>query len=399
MAKPAPQQQSSWTNTQVTTTMAVVTCLSPGFILNVAKVDTISYPAVTGFAALTFVGAYLAGDDNRRHRKAVVFGVLLLFMLMNWSTLFSLFVMVVYVGCKRPPGKKLVLFAGAALFLGLLVFAASMASRHQGGTTSSGFWNAYLMGPGGYDGQGMNWNKALVRITGVNIIAWLPVLLAGLAWLFCNGRGERSRWAPLPLLAGILAVLAMRNYNAHHPWGATSIIGLGLVFTLELALAPHPRSKTVVPAAGLALSLAFSLFYAVSWLALDEFNHREENALWNLLSQHTPRHSLIVMDDDFLPAGQLNVSRMAGQFDRKVIAQSEWNRAHDQYARSDRECFLLTHATLAEGGHPLVARSVCQPGWADQIMVPLFDFYRSKISRRSTGDRMVFFKECQLYKL
>jgi hypothetical protein len=376
---------------------AFVLCLCPGFIANVASIDTISYPAVTGIAALAFAGGCLARNDNRNRLQWAALIVLLLFMLMNWSTLFSLFIAAVYVGCKRPLQAKWVLYFAAALITGVAVFAVSILSRHESGATSGDFWNAYLMGPAGYDRHGMNWGKALVRISAVNVIAWLPLIVAMPALLFCNGLGARWQRALLPLLAAIFAVLAMRNYNAHHPWGAVSMIGLGLVFSVELLIAPDQSAKSAVRSAVMIAAAAFSLLYCTAWLALDEFNKREERALYELVAMNTPRHGLIVVADRLLPEQDLEMRGFSGSLDRKSVTMDEWEKNRAEIERSGKEVFFLAHAAVPPGTH-LIAQSDCRAHWADKIMVPMFDFYRSKISRRAPGDREVYFDEYHLYK-
>ena len=119
--------------------------------------------------------------------------------------------------------------------------------------------------------------------------------------------------------------------------------------------------KTTLWPGALAAGAAFAVFHTVCWTSLDEFNHRDEDNLWNLLAQHTPRHSLIVMEDNFLPGETLNASRMADGFDRKIIAESEWNRNRATYAVSGKECFLLTHKTLAGDQNNLeIGRASCR---------------------------------------
>ncbi len=105
----------------------------------------------------------------------------------------------------------------------------------------------------------------------------------------------------MPLLAALTAEFAMRNYYAHHPWGAVAIIGLGALFSLELLTAPDDAPVSRRLPAGLLLGGrpgAAGLLYCVAWLALDEFNNREFNNLHEIVFEHTPRHGLIVLADN-----------------------------------------------------------------------------------------------------
>ncbi len=155
------------------TAVAFAACLSPGFISSVATIDTVSFPAVMGIAALAFVAGSLmrGGGESPGFRPAILL-VLALFMLMNWSTLFSLFIAAVYVCVKRVRWKSLAVYFGAGLALGMAVFFAAMHGSHAGGTGTGDLWNAYLWGPAGYDGTGMTLGKAVViRISAVDLIA------------------------------------------------------------------------------------------------------------------------------------------------------------------------------------------------------------------------------------
>ena len=128
-------------------------------------------------------------------------------MLMNWYTIFSP-VRVRRIFVREMPGQMegLLNSLAAATVAGLAVFAVSISSAHESGGTPSDFWNQYLWGPGGYDGEGMTLKKALIRMSGVNIIAWLPLAGAGFALWFRNGLGPRYE-------TGRAAVLRLHFYG------------------------------------------------------------------------------------------------------------------------------------------------------------------------------------------
>lgn len=379
--------------------IAVAVCLAPAFINNLVDVDTIGVPAMLGIAAMSFAGGCLARSETGLPLRLAALAVLALFMLLNWSTLFPLGIAAVYVCCKRPDWKKCLGYFAVALAIGLGVLAVSMHSKHSTGMHSGDFWNSYLWGPLGYDRAGMTFSKAFVRITAVNLVGWLPVLIAGVALLLTNGRGSDWRRAPWPLLAGIAAVFTLRNYTAHHPWTAVCEVGLGLVFSLELLTGENPVATRWFRNVTLGMVGLFLLGYLGFWLALDEFNGRGEHALKTLVAQHTPRHALLVVAPDLLPAGLKDWQPMAETFDRKAVAPDDWNRHLSEFATRDREVYLLTHATPAPAGAKLIAQSQTRATWADKILVPLFDFYRNKISRRAPGNRKEYFDEYRLYQL
>jgi hypothetical protein len=377
--------------------MAFATCLSPGFFANVADIDTIAFPALMGIAVMAFVGGCLTQTKEKSPWRGISLAMVVVYMLMNWSTLFSLCIAAVYVWAVRPDWKSLGTYFGVGLLVGLAVFAVSILSRHESGTTSGDFWNGYLWGPAGYTGTGMTWGKAVVRIFGVNVIAWLPLALVAPALLASNGRGPRWRLAPLPLIAAIVMVLGPRNYIANHPWNVVSVIGLGLLFSLELLIAPDRLAQPAPRRGWIAAAAAGSLLFCVAWHALDKFNVREFNALHALVYENTPRHSLIVLADDPQPQGNTDVEGLAGGLDRKVITAAEWESRRAEIERSGKEVFVLGHEASLPHTR-LVAESRCPASWDARIMVPLFNFYRSTISRRPARERLVYFSEYRLYR-
>lgn len=379
--------------------LAFITCLCPGFISNFISIDLTSFPELFALAVLSFVAGRLADSAGKPAGRALALVVMVLFMLMNWSTVFSLFVMAIYLCAKRPDQwKKLAINLGVAAAVGLAVLAVSLLNRHQAGTTFGGFWNSYLWGPAGYDRNGMTLGKAFVRISAVSIIAWLPLAAGGVVLWLRNGLGERWRLSPLPLAAAVAMVFVVRNHSAHHPWVAICIIGLGLLFSLELLIAPQAASKSAFSSIGVATAATFALVYCAGWNTLDEFNTRTYNSLFALIAQNTPRHCSIVVADSLTLDGIMKSENLSVMVDRKVMSAGDWESQKDKIARSGKNVFFLTHGTLPPGAK-MVALSQCPPKWTDRLMAPLFDFYRGKISRRAPGDRKVFFTEYRLYEL
>ena len=371
-------------------------CLAPGILACVAMVDTISTPSLLGVAAMVFVGGALSREDVKSSTRGVALLVLICYMVLNWCTLFPLGIAAVYVLCKRQEWKKAAVFFAVAFGIGLAVLAVSLHSRQTTTSHFSDFWNTYLWGPLGYDRSGMSFGKAALRILAVNVIGWLPLACAGLVLFFTNGPGQKWHRAAWPLLAALAAVFALRNYNAHHPWPIVPQIGLGLVFALDLLIAPKKDDLVIHRrwVAGTAVALAAG--YLVGWCALDEFNSRDVNALRALVVNHTPRHALIVVADGLMPGGVKNLKPFNEEFDRKLVALEEWSQQSDN--ATNREVFLLAHTSTVPGA-PMVGQSQIRPTWADKVMVPLFDFYRKYISRRAPGNRKQYFDGYQLYKL
>jgi hypothetical protein len=377
---------------------AFATCLSPGFFVNVAHIDTVSFPALIGMGVLAFVAWSLTQTPEKSPWRMMSPVVVVVYVLMNWSTLFSLCIAAVYVWAIRPDWKSLGKHLGAGLLVGLLLFVVSIIGKHESHAVSGGFWNTYLWGATGYTHTGMSWGTAVMRIFAVNVIAWLPLALVGLALLAGNGRGPRWRLAPLPLIASIVMVLGPRNYNATDPWGVVPIIGLGLLFSFELLIAPDRKAQPASRCGWLVAAAAVSLLFCVVWHSLDRFNRRDANALHALVFENTPRHSLIVLADEPRPQWDGNMEVLEILLDRKVIRAAEWESRQAEIERSGRAVFVLGHeATLPSAR--LVAQSRNTKDWTDRIMAPMFDYYRSKIYRRQAAEFQLYFSEYHLYRL
>jgi hypothetical protein len=378
--------------------IASAVCLAPGVMYNIANVDTIGVPTLFGLGVMSFVGGAFTRSETKVSVRFASFLVMAIFMLLNWPTLFPLGIMGVYVLCKSQDWKKAAVYFSLPLAIGLGVLIVSLSVRHAVGTSSGDFWNSYLWGPRGYDGNGMDTGKAFIRIMVVNCIAWLPLVVAGFAALLCNGLGENWRRAPWPLLAGIAGLFVLRNHNAHHPWIAVCELGLGMVFSLELLVGGKTIATRALHWTAGSLAAAFSIFYVVAWLAFYEFNNRDFDALHALITTQTPRHSLIVIADGLVSNGDTDVKPFEDEFDRKLMSLNEWNRHAVEIEQSGKDVYLLARVTVPPGA-TLAAQSQIRPMWTDPIMVPLFEFYRMKISRRASGDRKQYFDEYRLYKL
>jgi hypothetical protein len=379
---------------------AAALCLTPGVFNNIMNVDTISTPALVGVAAMCFVCGIFRREGVSLWLRGLACVVLAVYMTLNWSSLFTLGVAAVFVLCGFERWKRFVGHFVAAGVVGLVVLVISL--HHNDSTTATGgtFWNSYLWGPLGYDGSGMNFSKAFVRISAVNLIAWLPLVLAGLALVYVNGLGKYWTRAVWPVLAGVAAVFAMRNYNAHHPWGAVCIIGLGLVLGIELLVGQEPGAASAKRKWLPAALVAGLMVYLVAWLAGDQFNSRSALPVDQMVADHTGRHSLVVIVDGLLPNTPVpaDLEQYQEEFDRKLMILEGSQLATTNLTDGKRDVYLLTHETSNFPGAKLVATSQITSSWAGKIMVPLFDFYRNRISRRAAGNRKTYYDEYQLYQ-
>ena len=379
---------------------ALFLSLCPGYIANLHHIDTISYPALLGLSIMGFAGCVLAKETVSRTQLAGVFLLLTAFLLTNWSAAFSLGILVPYLLVKNPQIlRRLGVFLVPLGGLALVVLYLSLSSRGHKGSTFEPIWNAYLYGPKGYDGSGMNWSKALLRISAVNFLAWLP--LGGLTAFLAIRNGVTRRrllLSLLPFITSFCTVLLMRNYHGHHPWGAVSLMGLGLLLSIELLINPETAAEKK-PLMGIWLAVAILLFsgsYCAVWMVLDRNNNKETNALMEMINR-TERNSTIVTSATWLPK-EFQGRNHPLLMDRKVVSLEEWKRNCLEIQAKGSRGYLITHLPEPDRGEPF-DRSFLPSTMVDIYGEKILDFYRKNISRRSAVDRIVYYPEYCLYKL
>ena len=379
---------------------ALFLTLCPGYILNLNRIDTISYPAVLGISIMGIAGSILAKKEISRTQMGGIFLLVGAFLLTNWSAAFSLGILVPYLLVKNPQiSRRLLAFLVPVGIIAVAVLFVSMSSRTHEGATGGSFWNSYLFGPAGYDGSGMNWSKALLRISVVNVVAWLP--LVGLGAVFAKRYGfQRSHRfvAFLPLVAAIFTVLLMRNYHAHHPWGATSFIGLGLLLTLELLTSPGNGTEEKSPARNWCQVGIFMLavIYCLIWMGTYQNNTKEITSLGRLID-HTERNSTIITSDAWVPK-EFQGRDFSLMMDRKFVPLEEWKHDNLAIRAKTGAVYLISPSPEPTRGEPF-AQSSLPSSLAGRYSEKMLNFYRSNISRRSAADRINFYPEYYLYKL
>jgi hypothetical protein len=377
-------------------TAACLFCVCPGYIANIALIDTISFPGVLGVSTMCLAASFLIGKRQTTAGLVAVGLGMALFMTLNWSTLFSLAILGMFVLASGSRRKSVYLVLISAGLVGIWTLYLAMKSRAAGNGPAE-LWDTYLFGPLGYDKGGMTWSKAGLRILAVNLVAWLPLV----AWFVVGMslmRPRRHIACLLPLIGSLLVVLSMRNYHAHHPWGAVSFIALGLLMTMalmqpEFGVISRPfRRKSIV--VGIT---AAGILYAFTWVAFDTHNKKEYNNLHDLIFSKTPRNSRIFfVENPWTNNSMIDWNAFSLQFDRKISSKDE--RLRDPRFTSDSiqpEYFVSTQFPPA-GSH-LVASQSCKDGAIDAIMESILNFYREKVSKRTTGDRKTYAKTFYLY--
>ena len=370
---------------------ACIFCLCPGYIANITKIDTISFPGILGVPIMCLAGYFLTEKTQRIPRLIAVASGMSLFMAMNWSTLFSLCMLGIFIvasGIRRQSAYFVLTLIGT---IGLWTLFLAMKSR-SGLNDQGDLWNHYLFGPAGYDNNGMTWSKAALRIFGVNLMAWMPLfgwLIAGVISI----RPHKYVFCLVPLVGSAITVFSMRNYNAHHPWGAVSLVALGVLMTM--AIVCRQTALSCVPKLACHRALAFSLsaallLYTFSWIALDTHNNKEFYNLYNLISSKTERSSRIFfVGNPYTNIEHIDWSALSLEFDRKISSETD-QQSNSPVATNEhvQEYYISTQSPSANAH--IIASQSCEYGKVDIFMENILNFYRENISKRSQGDRKVY---------
>jgi hypothetical protein len=379
---------------------ACIFCLCPGYIANITKIDTISFPGILGVPIMCLAGSFLTEKTQRIPRLIAVATGMSLFMALNWSTLFSLSILGIFIvalGIRKQSAYLVLTLVGS---VGLWTLFLAMKSR-SGLNEQGDLWNHYLFGPAGYDNNGMTWSKAALRIFGVNLMAWMPLfgwLIAGVISI----RPHKYVFCLVPLVGSAITVFSMRNYNAHHPWGAVSLVALGVLMTM--AIVCRQTALSCVPKLACHRALAFSLsaallLYTFSWIALDTHNNKEFYNLYNLISSKTERSSRIFfVENPYANVACIDWSALSLEFDRKISSKSV-QQLDSKIAPNEQvpEYYISTQSPPANA--QIIASQSCEYGKVDIFMENILSFYRENISKRSKGDRKAYVGRFYLFTL
>ena len=390
---------------------------SPAYIRLAAILDPMAVPVMLAIPFLCGVRGILERETLKAGTVARLVLVVVVYALINWTSVIGFGIVLAYlVVALRGKWKRVAAFtllvglAGAAVMAASLISKASATVSTSSADLLSQWFNTYLFGPKGYDGQSMTWTRASIRLAVANGVILFPLWLL-LLWAGVKVARQDKRVGPglglalLPLLVSILAVAGLRNYFAHHPWMAGPVLLCGIVFSLRLLLDRFAQPETAPAAtvaprawwgAGLALGGGF-IFGFVLVVAL-RANTTVEDSITRFARKHTARHDLIFYspkDDPWF--AQYKPERLAENMDRALIPLSEsnelpkdlpvWPGAHYQ---------LSTKASW--GNQPWLARTESTPLPGGELTTRLLDWYRTHIAKRVKGDRLEAEGALYLYK-
>ena len=401
----------------VAITAAALVVFSPAYIRLAAILDPVPVPVLLAIPFLYWTRHLLAKEHLTAGGVGVLGVVVALYSLLNWTSVIGFGIVLAYlVVALRGKWKRVAAFTLLVGLAGAAVMAASLISKASATVSTSStdllsqWFNMYLFGPKGYDGQSMTWTRASIRLTVANGVILFPLWLL-LLWAGGKVARQDKRIGPglglalLPLLVSILAVAGLRNYFAHHPWMAGPVLICGIVFSLRLLLDRFAQPK-IAPAAtaaprawwgaGLALGGGF-IFGYILVVGLGA-NSAVDDSIARFARKHTDRHDLIFYspkDDPWFV--QYNPERLAEIMDRALIPLSESNELPKALPVWPGARYQLS-TKASWGNQPWLARTETTPLPGGQLTTRLLDWYRTHIAKRVKGDRLEAEGALYLYK-
>ncbi|MGO8763793.1 MAG: hypothetical protein ACLQSR_01505 [Limisphaerales bacterium] len=392
------------------TITAALVVFSASFLRMVPTLDLFDIPVLFGIPFLFRVRELLNREKMTPASLVILLFIVFLYIPLNWTTIVALGITLAYLTVARPINFKRILGFASLLAVGSIVILAISLASKVGGNSRTGtvahflfFYHHYLIGPGGYDDQGMTWIKAVSRLTVVNLIALLPLWLVFFWKIARIARSEKTISKNLllclsPLLVAIFFIAVLRNYFAHHPWMSGPVLIYGVVFSLRLLLdrqgegqitgARHFWGRIAVP-------ILAGFIYGMIVLAWLNANAADVDSVLKLARENTPRKSIIFYspsDSGFAP----NADRFAIIIDRQVVPLTDSNSIPQELQYPGGEKFYITSHVLPENPNWLArTENEKTPG----IIASTLNWYRKHISRRAPGDRIEMPGGLYLYKM
>ena len=393
---------------------ALTACLvvfSPGYIRAAVGLDPLGAVVLLGFPALVLFIRLLGTKTPTWTSAAGLVFATTVFAALNWTSIFVFAAFFAWLLIHPAFSfRRIAGFAGLVIILVGSVGAISVMDKAQGAaaTPTAGsmqhYFNSYLFGQIGYDGAPMNWTRACVRLISANIVGLLPVLIV---FLFVAFRSIRKHGRPallylLPLGVTLLSILGMRNYFAHHPWMAATVLLIGLVLSMQLMLGTDPiasgpgTAPIEIPLSFAMAVLMGGLVYGSAVTLVSRASARDYDALITIVRQHTARTDPINIMPQNDPWLVENSARLASLFDRRLVL-SNAQLFESQTSRPATPEYLLTLSRLDER-FTLVAQTGNSESGLQETMNAMLHWYRTTIAQRRQGDRLEVSATYYLYK-
>jgi len=378
---------------------AIFVIFSPIFARLVSELDLFAIPVLFGIPFLSGVRGVLEREKLTLGSVALLLGIVAVYAPLNWTTIVAFGITLSYLTVAMPKNfKKVLFFALLAVAAGAAVLGISLMSRVGGGAPGTAFiklYNNYMFGPLGYDSSGMTWIKAITRLTAASAVCLLPLWLL-LLWTICGVVRREKKIARnlvlplLPLATSVFFIGALRNYFAHHPWMAGPVLIYGIVFSLRLLLdrigSDSMTPVTNAPRDWLRFGAMALACFACGFVILSVFkiNKTGENEILYLARQNTARHDVIFYSAKDDPWISLHTLQLQELMDRTLIPLAD--EPVKKLPGQNGALFQLTdHALSADRN--LVAKTESSP--PQGFIARILEWYRTHVSKRAQGDRLV----------
>ncbi len=374
--------------------VAAAAVLCPGY----SRLQKILDPNIISVLfGLPYIAIVVAILKRPRLGFAPVIGLFVLtlaFISVNWTTAWVLGpCALLLLGLPQINRRAVILFIALAGVCSVLFVIGSVMAKTGEGHTGTVDWGRLIRGytwgdVGGY-GAGLTAGKALLRLSFVNGLGLLPLLvICGCAVMKClRGRNQKIWFAISPFALTVVEIGFMRNYFGHHPWMPAPLLLVGLVFSLALLRVPNERDaaipgwdvKTVfVPALPL-----LCLVYALVLMVFFRANEANELSLIGLIRHHTGRSDFIVIVKSLDPETARIALRCDDKFDRHVVLVDDLDHLPAGKAR------VVILSTVPSGsGLNLLAQTsgggISSQPWLQKTA----DWFNRSIARRRPGDRV-----------
>lgn len=380
--------------------LAACLILSPGYIRWQTTQDPNLAAVMWGYPFSVVAFALLQKPRLQAGEWLLLGAATAIYSAINWSAaMVHAMVFMALLLHPRVARRHLFVYASIAAVVGVLVLAASLASKM---TTASGehappssLFQSYCWGNMGY-GADLTTKTAILRLTAVNLMGLLPVLLF-LGWQIRQKHAfRRSKIGLLflvPLAIPLLEMAALRNYFGHHPWMSCNFVLLGLILAIVTWQANRTgepeKAGAPVKAPWQFAALAALLLYTSAVLAFYHIHNAAEINLVKFLRAHTTRATTIAVNPDTDPGlGAMVELRLPELFDRNVIYATIPTNA-------PAPVVLLTAVESPRAGH-LIARSQATGG--SPLMEKMLAWYSQTIAHRRAGDKLDFADNYFLYE-
>ncbi len=381
------------------TAAAATAVLCPGYLRNAVSWEFVTLTVLFGLPVFAWALPKLKEPTLKPTLFVALLVLLMLYSALDWSTVFTFGIVFAYlmVILRNNPRRLFIFIAICTVsvaVVGLLCVASKLGGSTSGASLSSSLdqiYNTYLFGPGGY-AYPMNWNLALVRLFTVSMVSLLPLFLLFAYCGFASWRNGTWEFAHMiPFLAGWIGILAMRNYLAHHPWVASPIVMVGIIFSLALILPGLKNAAPAVVPCSLAPAAFIYCYLIVMFLGVND----ETNRIVSLVCRNTERRDVIIISASRDPDLFKYASRWSLKLDRKVFEEAE-RETHPLTAGS--RAYQLTLTPNETLGSPINAEN-CPIPWGQPAIKKILHSYRTHIAQRETGDRLEIESPGYLYKL